>query len=132
MSRIISTLALIGALGLCSIATAAQPLAPQTSNQSAVTLKVTPINTQGDAWEFEMVFDTHSKDLKDDLLKTAILATPDGKQFAPTEWKGDPPSGHHRKGVLRFNAVKPQPDNFELRVARPGEAAPRVFRWNRK
>lgn len=45
-------------------------------------------------------------------------------------WLGDPPGGHHRKGVLRFNAVEPQAREFELRIMRPGESAARVFRWH--
>ena len=132
MSRVIPTLVLLGAFSLWSAVSTAQPLAPETSNRSAVTLKVTPTNVKGDAWEFEMVFDTHSQELKDDLLKTAVLVTPDGKQIAPAGWKGDAPGGHHRKGVLRFDAVKPQPGKLELRVTRPGEQEPRIFTWELK
>jgi hypothetical protein len=131
MSRIIPALVLVGAFGLWSAVLTAQPLKTQTSNRSAVTLKVTP-TVQGDVVEFEMVFDTHSQELNDDLLKSAVLIGANGAQVVPAAWNGDPPSGHHRKGVLRFNAPKPQPDVLELRVTRPGEAAPRVFRWNAK
>jgi hypothetical protein len=132
MSRMIRALLLLAAFGLWSAILTAQPLKLQTSNQSAVTVKATPKNVQGDVWEFEIVFDTHSQDLKDDLLKSAVLLTADGKQVAPTAWNGDPPSGHHRKGVLQFNAIKPQPDLLELRITRPGEPAPRIFKWNIK
>lgn len=132
MSRIIPTLVLFGAFSLWSAVLIAQPLQPQTSNRSAVTLKVTPTNLKGDVWEFEMVFDTHSQELKDELLKTAVLVTPDGRQLTPIDWKGDPSGGHHRKGVLRFNAVNPQPDKLELRVTRSGESEPRIFKWNIK
>lgn len=98
--------------------------------QSAVTVKVTPRVMQGDIWEFEVVFDTHSQELKDDLLKTAVLVPAGGSAVSPLDWKGDPPSGHHRKGVLRFNAVKPMPASVELRIDRPGEQKPRSFRWS--
>lgn len=79
-----------------------------------------------------MVFDTHKQELNDDLLKSAVVITPDGKQLAPTSWDGDPPRGHHRKGKLRFNTVKPKPRIIELRVTRAGEQGPRVFKWNSK
>ena len=97
-------------------------LPPQTSEQSAVTVKVTPQNLQGDYWEFEVVFDTHSQELADDMMKGAVLVTADGTQISPAQWRGDPPGSHHRKGVLRFNALKPPPDTIHLRISRPGEA----------
>jgi hypothetical protein len=110
-------------------AVAAPRLSAQTSTQSAVTVKVTPRNLQGNAWEFDVVFDTHTQELKDDLLKTAVLVTADGTLVAPTAWQGDPPNGHHRKGVLRFDALTPAPQNVELRINRAGEPKPRSFRW---
>jgi hypothetical protein len=128
----IRTLVLLAAFGLAGAVLAAQSLKQQTSNLSAVAVKVTPRNVQGDVWEFDVVFDTHSQDLNDDLLKNAVLAGASGAQATPVAWNGDPPGGHHRKGVLRFNAIKPRPDTLELRIHRPGEAAPRGFRWSMK
>ena len=91
-----------------------------------VTISVTPkeVGRASSVWEFEVVLDTHSQDLSDDLMKTAALA---GEP--PIEWLGSGPGGHHRTGVLRFKAIQPYPDVIELRIARPGEAAPRSFRW---
>lgn len=123
---------LLAAVAFWSGTSAAQGFSPQTSNQSAVTIKVTPRSLQGVAWEFEVVFDTHSQELKDDLLKGAVLVTADGTEVSPVDWKGDPPSGHHRKGVLVFNAVKPRPEVLELRISRSGESAPRSFKWDMK
>lgn len=129
---ILRTFALLAACAFWSSTSAAQALPPQTSNQSAVTVKATPRNVQGEVWEFEVVFDTHSRELNDDLLKTATLIKADGSPVTPLAWQGDPPSGHHRKGVLRFNAVKPRPDMLELRISRSGETAPRSFKWDLK
>jgi hypothetical protein len=131
MSRMIA-IALLAANLLVNGVSAAQDLPVQTSTQSAVTVKVTPRMVQGSVWEFDVVFDTHTQELKDDLLKTASLVAADGTLSAPSAWQGDPPSGHHRKGVLRFNAPKPEPAILELRIHRPGEATPRSFKWNRK
>lgn len=123
---------LLASIALWSGTLAAQALPPQTSKQSAVTVKVTPRNLQGAAWEFDVVFDTHSQELKDDLLKNAVLVAADGTQVPPVEWQGDPPSGHHRKGVLRFNALKPAPATMVLLINRPGEPKPRSFQWTLK
>ncbi|HEY7459950.1 MAG TPA: hypothetical protein VH765_14495, partial [Xanthobacteraceae bacterium] len=55
-------------------------------------------------WEFQVVMDTHSKPLNEDLAQAAALVDDDGKRHAPVAWQGDPPGGHHRKGVLKFSA----------------------------
>ncbi|HEY0847932.1 MAG TPA: hypothetical protein VGE12_21380 [Noviherbaspirillum sp.] len=133
MSRLtMGTAVLLTALAAASGQVAAQSLSPQTSNQNAVTVKATPKALPGDRWEFELVYDTHSQELKDDVASSAALVGTDGALIAPVAWQGDPPSGHHRKGVLRFNAVKPQPDVLELRITRAGETAPRTFKWKVK
>lgn len=117
-------------LGFWSSGAAAQSLPPQSSSQSGVTVKVTPRTLQGATWEFEVVFDTHTQELTDDLLKNVTLIAAGGTRIEPIDWKGDPPSGHHRKGILRFNAIKPAPSSVELRITRPGEAKPRSFHWS--
>ena len=107
---------------------AAEKLSTQSSSGSGVTVKSTPRALSGGSWEFDVIFDTHSQDLKDDLMKTATLVA-DGRTHVPVGWKGDPPGGHHRKGVLRFDAINPAPKAIELRIVRPGEPKPRSFRW---
>jgi len=130
MSSLISrSLALLALFALSAGAPAAENLPPQTSSQSGVTVKVTPRSLAGAEWEFELVFDTHSQELKDDPLKSAVLVVNGGAPSTPTDWKGDAPGSHHRKGVLRFKAPTGSPANVELRLNRPAESAPRVFRW---
>lgn len=110
---------------------AAQGLSTQSSSAAGVTVKATPRALSGGSWEFEIVFDTHTQALNDDLVKSASLRA-DGKTLAPGGWEGDAPGGHHRKGVLKFNAAGPQPRTLELTIARPGEPAPRLFQWQLK
>ena len=130
MRHVISrTLALFAILGFAAGALAAGDFPPQTSSQSGVTVKVTPRSFAGTEWQFEVVFDTHSQELKDDLPKAAVLVADGSAPSAPTGWQGDAPGGHHRKGVLRFKATAASPASVELRLQRPAEAAPRVFRW---
>jgi hypothetical protein len=111
----------------------AQPetaLAAQISNQAGVKLSVAPRGFPPDArtWDFAVTLETHTAPLGDDLARTATLVA-NGKPFLPLAWLGDPPGGHHRKGVLRFYAIVPRPHSVELQIHRRGEAQPRVFRW---
>lgn len=99
------------------------------SSQDGVTLKVAPRSLSGAVWEFEVTFDTHTQALTDDLMKNAVLVAADGRRISPSGWQGDPPGGHHRTGMLRFDAITPAPAGFELRITRPGEPSPRSFRW---
>ena len=114
-----------------SFPVAAAELTTQKSTDRGVTVDVTPQNLSAGAstWDFKVVLDTHSGDLSDDLLKTAVLLDGTGTRHAPVAWDSAVPGGHHREGVLRFKAVSPQPQAIELRIARPGEPSPRSFSW---
>lgn len=104
--------------------------AVQTSNQGGVRITVEPRGFLPEAktWDFVITLETHTQPLDDDLAKTATLLA-DGKPSRPRGWEGAPPGGHHRKGVLRFEAVTPLPQAIELQIRRTGEESPRVFRW---
>ena len=104
------------------------------NNERGVTVEVTPRNVARNAptWEFKIVLDSHTQDLRDDLMKSATLLDAGGVQYAPTVWEGAGPGGHHREGVLKFKPVSPHPQAIELRIHRTGEAAPRLFRWELK
>jgi hypothetical protein len=60
--------------------------------------------------KFQVAMDTRTKQLNDDLTKTAALVDDGGRRYLPLSWQGDPPGGHHRKGVLQF-AVPKNPSN---------------------
>ena len=106
-------------------------LATQKSADRGVTVAVTPQNLSGGAksWDFKIVLDTHSADLSDDLVKSAVLLDGTGAKHAPVAWDGAAPGGHHRQGVLRFKPLIPQPQAIELQIRRVGETVPRSFRW---
>lgn len=103
----------------------------QSTSDQGVTVRVTPksVGSPDSRWEFVVTLDTHSADLSDDLTLSATLVTDEGRTFRPVSWQGAPPGGHHREGVLAFEVPAPRPGVIELRIARPGEAAPRIFRW---
>lgn len=112
-------------------ASAAQSLPTLSVGGSGVTVGVTPREVAGGSWEFVMAFDTHTHPITDDLMKSASLVA-DGKTYDPASWKGDPPGGHHRRGVLTFNGIPSGVATIELRVMRHGESKPRSFRWQLK
>ncbi|MDO9216477.1 MAG: hypothetical protein Q7U14_04345 [Lacisediminimonas sp.] len=114
-----------------SAQTSLQAPATQSSSEQGVTVQVTAksIGLPGNQWEFSVVLDTHSADLSDDLVQSATLTTDNGRTFKPAGWLGAPPGGHHREGVLAFDVPAPRPRAIELRINRPGESAPRTFRW---
>jgi len=116
-------------LVLASLPLAAADLPARTTSLGGVSLKVTSQSLSATAWDFYLLFETHVQEITDDLVKNSALIADGAAPVAPFEWKGDPPGGHHRRGVLRFKPPSPAPRTVELRIQRPGEAGPRVYRW---
>ncbi|HEX7327921.1 MAG TPA: hypothetical protein VF428_05220 [Casimicrobiaceae bacterium] len=117
------------ALSTLAAGAAAASFATQTTSDSGVIVKVTPKALDGNGQDFEVVLETHASELDDDLARSATLTVDGGTPQAPIEWRGDPPGGHHRQGILRFKGTTPTPASIELRIVRAGESAPRVFHW---
>jgi hypothetical protein len=131
VARAMTVLALAWGLAIPHGAAQGDSTTVLTSAVGGVTVKVTTRNMAPDAdiWSFAIVLDTHSQDLSDDLLSSAVLITDDGRELKPVAWKGAPPGGHHREGSLEFAAPKPRPKAVELKIRRAGENEPRTFRW---
>ena len=111
--------------------TSADAAATRSSSDRGVTVKVTPklIGSTDTRWEFAIVLDSHSVELSDDLTQSASLTTNDGRTPTPVSWTGAAAGGHHREGLLAFEVPAPRPSTVELQIARTGEPAPRIFRW---
>jgi hypothetical protein len=118
--------------GLTSNAASALPA--RTSDEGGVKVVVTPrvLNAGAKGWEFDLVMDTHTKPLSENLAQVAVLLDDSGRRYVPAAWEGDPPGGHHRKGVLRFAAPAEMPATIELQIAGVGGVAIRSFRWDLK
>lgn len=116
-------------LVLASLPLAAADLPSRTTSSGGVLLKVTPQTLSAGSWDFYLLFETHVQEINDDLARNSVLIADGAAPVAPLEWKGDPPGGHHRRGVLRFKPPSPAPRSIELRIQRPGEPAPRSYRW---
>ncbi|MDP3947441.1 MAG: hypothetical protein Q8Q41_01975, partial [bacterium] len=83
----------------------------KTDEQPSVTIAVTPVEFGGDVktWRFTVVLDTHLGSLDEDPTQIAMLMDDKGNTYQPTAWEGQGPGGHHREGVLVFNANNPVP-----------------------
>ena len=104
--------------------------ASQISNEREIKVTATlqKIPNEAKTWDFEVVLETHTKALNDDLSRSSVLIA-DGKQYLPLGWEGAPPGGHHRKGVMRFKAIAPLPAAVELQIRLAGDPSPRSFKW---
>lgn len=106
-------------------------LESKTNSEGLVSVIVSPKNVSdvAEEWEFEIMLDTHSVELSDNLTQNSVLLNDNDKEYAPTSWDGDPAGGHHRKGVLKFAAINPLPRSITLKIRNIGDVAERNFSW---
>lgn len=109
------------------------PPAVQASNAGGVTVKVTPRDLRAGvpSWDFDVTLETHTRPLDQDMAGVAWLVDSQGKSHAPLAWDGDPPGGHHRRGLLRFRPLAGNPATVMLEIRDVGGVAVRNFRWRR-
>jgi|GEM_PF-493601 len=110
-------------------ARAGAALPPQTSNEGMVMVQVTPLDlAPGRPWRFEVLLNTHSVALGQDMAASTVLLAADGRELPAAQWDGDAAGGHHRAGILSFAAPDPAPQTVTLKIR--GVAVPeRVFTW---
>lgn len=113
-----------------SASSGANAFEPQTSSAGNVTVVVTPQSLAPNApLVFEVVMDTHSVDLSDDLTKVSLLRDDAGTAYKPTAWDGAGPGGHHRSGALKFAPLSRQPKSLTLVIKEVAGVPERIFRW---
>lgn len=105
-------------------------LGTKTDEQGQVTVKVTPKTLNDTEWKFDVIFDTHSVELDQDIMQIAELLDSQGNVYKPIAWEGAGPGGHHREGILIFNPTQPLPEYVELKIKDVGGISERSFRWN--
>src|SRR3989339_1207362 len=98
--------------------------------QASVTVTVTPsdLSLKSNEWKFDVVMDTHSVELDQDMTKVAILTDDSGKEYGPVRWEGAPAGGHHREGVLVFSPITSTPKSVELKITGIADTV-RTFNW---
>lgn len=129
---VLPLLAVIVALAQSPVA-AATGLAAQVNRDGPVQVSVKPRSLAADAkvWEFEVAFNTHSVPIDGDPAKFSVLVDASGKTHAALAWQGDPPGGHHRRGVLQFKPLAGE-KAVELHINGVAGVATRSFHWDRK
>lgn len=98
-------------------------------DQASVTVTVTPsdLSVESGEWKFNVVMDTHSVELDQDMTKVAILIDEQGKEYKALNWEG-PTGSHHREGILTFRKITPAPKSVELKISDIGGVV-RTFKW---
>jgi len=109
-------------------------LSPQTNSQGNVTVQVKPLNISkaSKIWAFEVDLETRTVELNQDLVKNSVIIDNKGKRYYPAVWEGDLPGGHHRKGILKFEAIPPVHEVILLKINQIGDVQERVFKWELK
>jgi hypothetical protein len=104
----------------------------KTDEQANVTVVVTPLDLspRSSQWKFDIGMNTHSVELDQDMTKSVVLVDDQNKEYAPVTWDG-PAGGHHREGVLTFNAITPTPKSINLKISDIGGVI-RNFSWQPK
>ena len=102
----------------------------KTDDQASVTIVITPLDlsVQSAEWKFNIIMDTHSVELNQDMIEVTVLSDDSNKEYRPIRWEGTGAGGHHREGVLIFNQIMPAPKSIELKISDIGDVA-RSFTW---
>jgi hypothetical protein len=112
------------------LALAAQTLPSREDNQGQVTVTVTPLtNSNAEGWRFDVQLNTHVAPLTQDMTAVSVLSDGRDHDEKPLSWQGDPPGGHHRKGVLTFKPFSSAPETLTLKIRQVGSVPERTFTW---
>ena len=106
--------------------------AEQTDDTGPVSVTVKPLTLPATGeWKFAVSLQTHSVDLSMDLLESAVLVDSSGNEAKPISWDGDPPGGHHRTGMLSFEALEPMQETVTMLVKNIADVPVREFVWTK-
>ena len=108
-----------------------KPLPSQENDSGQVMVTVTPLDLAPTAvtWRFAVQLNTHVAPITQDLAAVSVLSDGKGHEEHAVAWQGDPPGGHHRKGVLVFKALTPTPEAVTLTIGQVGSVPQRTFTW---
>lgn len=121
------------ALTLTSLVSETRAFDVQTSDENRVRVDVKPITlAAGSPAVFEVRLNTHSVDLDYDLTKLCLLQDDQGRTYKVLSWKGSPPGGHHRKGILDFTELQGTPQSIKLIIKDVADIPERSFEWEIK
>ncbi|MBI2984702.1 MAG: hypothetical protein HYY50_03695 [Candidatus Kerfeldbacteria bacterium] len=100
----------------------------RTNAENGMTVSVTPQRNTDGSWEFSVSIDNHAVNVTQDMVTISSLIDAAGQAASPQGWVGDPPGGHHRKGILKFGVLASPPVSLTLRDL--GGVPVRTFMWD--
>lgn len=100
----------------------------KTNTENGMTVAVTPKRNGDRTWDFTVAIDNHAVNVTQDMVAVSSLADANGQAVQPKAWTGDPPGGHHRKGVLKFGALPAGGATLTIRDL--GNIPVRTFTWD--
>ena len=105
----------------------------KSDQRAGVTVAVTPIKLSSGSreWMFNVVMDTHSVELDQDMVSITTLTDDRGAEHRPIKWEG-PVGGHHREGILIFQSPDYATSYVELKIKNVGQVPERLFKWEFK
>ena len=129
---VVVSVAVVASFGAgCSSAStpdaAASAYPERTATVGAVDVKARPVKLDVDGAAITLIFDSHSVSFDVDPA-TAVTLDVDGSRWPAAGWDGQPPSGHHREGTLRFTASGPARGTATLTIG-SGLPQPAQFSW---
>lgn len=109
-------------------------LKTQTTTIGNVTYKVTPksLSKSSSSWDFEIVLDTHTGSLDQDLASQVRLSADKAVENQVGKWEGDPLGGHHREGVLKFQPLGSDVASVTLKINPDENMKETNFTWEVK
>lgn len=100
----------------------------KTNAENGMTVAVTPKKNDDGSWDFSVAIDNHAVSVTQDMVAVSTLTDAAGRHWPPQSWTGDPPGGHHRKGILKFNSLSSPPASLTIRDL--GGVLERTFTWD--
>ena len=108
-------------------------LESQVNEEGQVSVAIAPLNIldeKAEIWNFEIIMNTHSVELGEDMAKVSFLIDDKGNKYLPIAWEGDESGGHHREGILKFKPISPKPIFIKMTIKEVGDVKERNFEWN--
>jgi hypothetical protein len=115
---------------IASVGTVMWAYESKVSDQKDVRLEIIPVKlVPGSQAQFKISMNTHSIELNYDMVKLSTLKDDRGREYQALKWKGAPPAGHHRSGVLEFTSIARDAKSITLRIINIAGVPERIFEW---
>ena len=126
LAAVIGALVAAGCTSTADTSSSGSGYPERTSTVGAIDIKARPVRLDSSGASIEITFDSHAASFDADPT-TAITLEVAGTKWPAAGWDGDPPSGHHRKGTLRFTSAGAATGTATLTIA--GLPQPAQFTW---